>query len=107
MNAGANCPGLLHVIRLPAYAPDLTPTEGVWSHLKRSLGNLTVRGGLAVARILCGRVGALAQGRSTATRGGGRRYGDLDVSFCFITCISTSRVRSRCGGIADTADTDA
>ena len=34
----------LHVIRLPAYAPDLNPTEGVWSHLKRSLGNLAVRG---------------------------------------------------------------
>jgi putative transposase len=34
----------LHVIRLPAYAPDLKPTEGVWSHLKRSLGNLAVRG---------------------------------------------------------------
>lgn len=30
----------LHVIRLPAYAPDLNPTEQVWSHLKRSLGNL-------------------------------------------------------------------
>ena len=34
----------LHVIRLPAYAPDLNPTEGVWSHLKRSLGNLAVHG---------------------------------------------------------------
>ena len=33
-----------HVNRLPAYAPDLNPTEGVWSHLKRSLGNLAVRG---------------------------------------------------------------
>ena len=32
----------LHVIRLPAYAPDLNPTEGVWSHLKRSIGNLAV-----------------------------------------------------------------
>ncbi|QUH03983.1 transposase [Saccharopolyspora erythraea] len=30
----------LHVIPLPAYAPDLNPTEGVWSHVKRSLGNL-------------------------------------------------------------------
>jgi putative transposase len=30
----------LHVIQLPAYAPDLNPTEGVWSHLKGSLGNL-------------------------------------------------------------------
>jgi len=24
--------------------PDLDPTEGVWSHLKRSLGNLAVTG---------------------------------------------------------------
>lgn len=30
----------LHVIQLPAYAPDLNPTEGVWSHLKGGLGNL-------------------------------------------------------------------
>jgi putative transposase len=34
----------LRVIRLPAYAPDLNPTEGVRSHLKRSIGNLAVRG---------------------------------------------------------------
>jgi transposase len=34
----------LHVIRLPAYAPDLNPTEAVWSHLKRSIGNLAVNG---------------------------------------------------------------
>ena len=34
----------LHVIRLPAYAPDLNPTEAVWSHLKRSIGNLAVTG---------------------------------------------------------------
>lgn len=34
----------LHVIRLPAYAPDLNPTEGIWSHVKRSIGNLAVRG---------------------------------------------------------------
>ncbi|MBF9132062.1 transposase [Plantactinospora sp. S1510] len=34
----------LHVIRLPAYAPGLNPTEGVWSHLKRSIGDLAVRG---------------------------------------------------------------
>src|SRR6266540_44056 len=27
-----------------AYAPDLNPTEGAWSHLKRSIGNLSVRG---------------------------------------------------------------
>ena len=34
----------LHIIQLPAYAPDLNPTEGVWSHVKRSLGNLAVTG---------------------------------------------------------------
>ena len=26
-------------MRLPAYAPELNATEGVWSHLKRGLGN--------------------------------------------------------------------
>ena len=30
----------LTVFRLPPYAPELNPTEGVWSHLKRGLGNL-------------------------------------------------------------------
>lgn len=30
----------LTVIQLPSYAPELNPTEGVWSHLKRGLGNL-------------------------------------------------------------------
>jgi hypothetical protein len=34
----------LLVIRLPAYAPELNPTEHVWSHLKRSLGNLAAYG---------------------------------------------------------------
>ena len=34
----------LHVIRLPAYAVDLNPVEAVWSHLKRSIGNLAVTG---------------------------------------------------------------
>jgi transposase len=34
----------LHVIRLPAYAPDLNPIEHVWSHVKRGLGNLIVHG---------------------------------------------------------------
>jgi hypothetical protein len=32
----------LRVIQLPAYAPELNPTESVWSHVKRSLGNLAV-----------------------------------------------------------------
>jgi transposase len=32
------------IVRLPAYAPQLNPTEGVWSHVKRDLGNLAARG---------------------------------------------------------------
>ncbi|WP_306364990.1 transposase [Nocardia sp. CC227C] len=28
------------MIRLPPYTPDLNPVEGVWSVLKRSIGNL-------------------------------------------------------------------
>ncbi len=34
----------LSVVQLPAYAPELNPTEGVWSHVKRSLGNLAAYG---------------------------------------------------------------
>jgi putative transposase len=30
----------LTVFRLPPYAPDLNPAEGVWAHLKKSLANL-------------------------------------------------------------------
>jgi hypothetical protein len=33
-------PGWLTVVRLPAYAPDLNPAEGVWSNMKNGLGNL-------------------------------------------------------------------
>jgi len=33
----------LRVFQLPPYAPELNPTEGVWSHLKRGLTNLTSR----------------------------------------------------------------
>ncbi|MBG0855096.1 transposase [Streptomyces spinoverrucosus] len=30
----------LTVVKLPPYAPDLNPVEGVWAHLKKSLANL-------------------------------------------------------------------
>ena len=33
----------LTVYRLPPYAPELNPVEGVWPHLKRNLGNLAAR----------------------------------------------------------------
>ncbi|WP_396230431.1 transposase [Frankia sp. ACN1ag] len=34
-------PDWLTVVRLPAYAPDLNPVEGLWAHVKRDLGNHT------------------------------------------------------------------
>jgi transposase len=34
----------LTVVRMPAYAPELNPVEGVWANLKNGLGNLAVRG---------------------------------------------------------------
>jgi putative transposase len=40
----------LTVIRLPAYAPDLNPAEGIWSHLKRGIANLTAHGVEHLAR---------------------------------------------------------
>ena len=37
-------PDWLTVVRLPAYAPELNPVEGVWANLKNGLGNLAVSG---------------------------------------------------------------
>lgn len=34
----------LTVVQLPTYAPDLNPTEGVWSLVKRDIGNLAAAG---------------------------------------------------------------
>ncbi|WP_394325067.1 transposase [Streptomyces rimosus] len=33
----------LSVFRLPSYTPDFNPAEGVWAHLKHSLGHLAPR----------------------------------------------------------------
>lgn len=49
----------LRLVRLPAYAPDLNPDEGVWRWLKRALGNVCCKNlvelryelGLAIARL--------------------------------------------------------
>jgi putative transposase len=46
----------LHVIQLPPYAPDLNPTEHVWSHVKRNLGNLIVLGVDQLAAIVKNRL---------------------------------------------------
>ncbi len=37
-------PDWLTVVRLPAYAPELNPAEGVWANLKNGLGNLAAHG---------------------------------------------------------------
>jgi DDE superfamily endonuclease len=34
----------LTIVRLPAYAPELNPTEGVWANVKNGLGNLAAHG---------------------------------------------------------------
>nr|WP_234322782.1 transposase [Streptomyces sp. NRRL S-350] len=31
------------MFQLPTYAPDLNPQEGIWSVLKRDIGNLAAR----------------------------------------------------------------
>jgi hypothetical protein len=36
-------PGWLTEVRLPSYAPELNPAEGVWANMKNGLGNLAAR----------------------------------------------------------------
>lgn len=42
----------LTVFRLPSYAPELNPVEGVWSHCKRSIANLAPRGTEQLATLI-------------------------------------------------------
>ncbi len=42
----------LRVYRLPAYAPDLNPAEGVWSLLKRSIANFAAADLPGLVRII-------------------------------------------------------
>ncbi|GAA3780157.1 hypothetical protein GCM10022225_80500 [Plantactinospora mayteni] len=44
------------VVQLPAYAPDLTPVEGLWSTMKSRLGNLAVDGVDHLAAIIRNRL---------------------------------------------------
>lgn len=46
----------LAVVRLPAYAPELNPVEGVWVNLKNGLGNLAVSGVDQLAAIVKNRL---------------------------------------------------
>ena len=46
----------LTVVRLPAYAPDLNPAEGVWANLKNGLGNLAVQGVNELAAVVKNRL---------------------------------------------------
>jgi transposase len=42
----------LRVCRLPAYAPDLNPAEGIWSLLKRAIANFATADLAALVRIV-------------------------------------------------------
>jgi len=46
----------LTVVRLPAYAPDLNPAEGVWANMKNGLGNLAARDVSQLAAIVRNRL---------------------------------------------------
>jgi len=46
----------LTVVRLPAYAPDLNPAEGVWANMKNGLGNLAASGVDQLAAIVKNRL---------------------------------------------------
>lgn len=51
----------LTVIRLPAYAPDLNPAEGVWRWMKRGLANIAARGVDHLANLVKNRLRACQQ----------------------------------------------
>jgi len=42
----------LQVFRLPAYAPDLNPAEGIWSLLKRAMANFAAADQAGLVRII-------------------------------------------------------
>ncbi|GIG63440.1 hypothetical protein Lfu02_78120 [Longispora fulva] len=49
----------LRVFYLPAYAPELNPTENVWSNMKRSMANLASGTVTNLARIAKNRLKAM------------------------------------------------
>jgi putative transposase len=51
----------LTVVRLPAYAPDLNPAEGVWAWMKRGITNTAVHGVDHLARLVKQRLRACQQ----------------------------------------------
>ena len=59
MRASVAAHDWLRVVQLPAYAPELNRTEGVWSHIKRGLGNLAARGTDQLATIVRTRLKSL------------------------------------------------
>lgn len=46
----------LTVVRLPAYAPDLNPAEGVWANVKNDLGSLAAHGVDPLAAVIRNRL---------------------------------------------------
>ena len=57
----------LHLVPLPAYAPELNPDEGVWNHLKRTLANGRPDSKQELMDVLCDEVVRLA-GRNDLLR---------------------------------------
>jgi transposase len=51
----------LTVVRLPAYAPDLNPAEGVWAWMKRGITNIAVHGVDRLAALVKQRLRACQQ----------------------------------------------
>ena len=49
-------PDWLTVVQLPAYAPELSPVEGVWADMKNGLGNLAARNVDQLAKIVRNRL---------------------------------------------------
>jgi transposase len=50
----------LHLVPLPAYAPELNPDEGIWNHLKRTLANGRPDSQRELMDVLCEEVCRLA-----------------------------------------------
>ncbi|MFI5821328.1 transposase [Streptomyces rishiriensis] len=57
----------LTAFRLPTYAPDLNPTEGVWSLVERDIGNLAAADLGEITRVVKRRLKRSSTGRTWST----------------------------------------
>ncbi|WP_281394567.1 transposase [Nonomuraea muscovyensis] len=54
----------LRIYQMPAYAPELNPDEGVWSLLKRAMGNFVVANLPGLVRIIKRKLRRSSTGRT-------------------------------------------